>query len=176
MAGQEVVLKEHVTKTKVEGFLQIKGSILVKIFHDIGSINASYGSSIAFSTLRLFEPTNVESCTDGIRVEMKEDGDSNQTHSAFLDMDEVGDLVNGIRYMADLAGQSHGYRGDYTEVIFSTRGDLKVGFYVSDGKVQAFVKLDYGTVYCAPAMFTRIGELLTSGQAYLRNTPITFAQ
>jgi hypothetical protein len=175
MAGQTIALKDHTAKTKVEDFLETRGSIVVKVFHDLGNLSAAYGAEIKFTTLRLFNPGNVENCTEGIRVEIKEDQDSSSTHSAFLVADEVDALQQGVGYMSNLAAQSQGYRGDYTEVIFSTKGDLKVGFYVADGKVQAFMKLGYGSVYLPPSMLHRISELLRSGQKYLRNTPVNYA-
>jgi hypothetical protein len=44
-------------------------------------------------------------------------------------MDEVDSLLRGLEYMSRTIAQSQGYRRDYTEMIFSTRGDFSAGFY-----------------------------------------------
>lgn len=165
------VAKPDVFKTRVESFLGRKGSIVVKVFHDLGGFPGSYNSALALSTLRLFEPGNEQNCSEGIRIEVL-DGNSNDSHTTFLDMDEVDSLLEGIRYMAHCLSQSHGYRGDYTEMVFSTRGDFSVGFYLSDGKSQAFIKSSYKQAFIAPTGLSQLGSILEAGKAYLVNTPV----
>ena len=175
MSSQLTESKETSSKTKVEDFLKTQGRIIVKIVHDISTLNASYGATIDLTTVRIFRPLHVDESSDGIRVEIKKDEDSDSSESAFLDLDEVDDLVDGLRYMAKIAAQSHGYKGDYTEVVFSTKGDLKVGFYVSSGKVNGFLTISYSTIHLDIKLLTSMAQLFESGKTYLKDTPIVYA-
>lgn len=157
-------------KTKVESVLGRKGAILVKVIHDLGGFAGSYNSQLSLSTLRLLEPGNEENCSEGIRIEVA-DAD-NQSHISFLDMDEVDSLLSGLEYMDRCINQSKGYRGDYTEMIFSTRGDFSAGFYLSDGKAQAFVKSSYKQAFMPTGALQRLAGLVRAGQTYLRSTPV----
>lgn len=124
MAGQAIALKGAPRRTKVENVLECKGNLLIKVFHDVGTLNARFNTAIEITTLRLFDPRNPDGPTDGIRVELKKEEEC--SHSAFMDVDEVEALVGGLEYMTKLAGQCQGYTGDYTEVTFSTMGDVQL--------------------------------------------------
>jgi hypothetical protein len=89
-----------------------------------------------------------------------------------LDLDEVESLIAGLEYMNSCIAQSQGYRGDYTEMVFSTRGDFAVGFYLNQGKTQAFVKSSYNQAFVAPAVLPQLGSLLRAGKAHLASTPV----
>jgi hypothetical protein len=60
---------------------------------------------------------------------------------SFLDVDEIESLSKVINYMTKLAQQWARKPRDDTEVIFSTKGDFQLGFYVSDEKPSAFAWL-----------------------------------
>jgi hypothetical protein len=49
---------------------------------------------------------------------------------SFLDVDEMESLSKAINYMTKLAQQWARKPRDDTEVIFSTKGDFQLGFYV----------------------------------------------
>jgi hypothetical protein len=171
MADQALAAKADFHKTKLESFLVRKGSIVVKIIHDLGGFARSYNSALALSTLRLFEPGNEQNCSEGIRIEVREGGSDNG-HISFLDQDEVASLLQGLDYMANCLAQSQGYRGDYTEMIFSTRGDFSVGFYLSDGKSQAFVRSGSDQAFISPPALRQLSSFLRTGLEHLATTPI----
>ena len=160
--GATVPLGLH--KTKFESLLERKGSILVKVVHELGSLNGAYHSTLEVSTLRLFEPGNERNCTEGIKIEMREG--QQEGHVSFLDMDEVGALLSGLEYMVGSIARSIGYHGDYTETVFSTRGDFSVGFCLSDGKTQAFLKSGH-KAFITAAVLPELALLLRAGQAHL---------
>lgn len=168
MASQDIALRSETNRTKVETFLAKKGSLVVKMFHSVGTAPAAYGTSIEMTTLRCFEPGSEQFCSEGIRVEITE-RDSGQPSISFLDLDEVESLIQAIEYMNGLIARSLNYRGDYMEVIFSTKGQLEVGFYIGD-KLQAFVKSPYCTAYVQPGSLPVIRDLLRAGQSQLQET------
>jgi hypothetical protein len=150
MASQEVALTPEVKGTNIEAFLAKKGHLVVKVFHPIGNAPCAYGASIEMSTLRLFEPGKEQYCTEGLRVELHE-ANSEQTDTTFLDLDEVDCLIQAIDYMSGLIARCRGYRGDYTEVVFSTRGNFDVGFYVGDKLVVCGEQINHYPTQCGHA-------------------------
>jgi len=171
VADSAVAIAADIQRTKLESFLGRKGSILIKVFHDLGALSGTYASGLELSTLRLFEPGNEQNCTEGIQILVRP-GDREQGHTSFLDLDEVESLIAGLAYMTSCIAQSQGYRGDYTEMIFSTRGDFSVGFYLDQGKAQAFVKSAYDRVFIAPGTLPQLGSLLQAGKAHLVSTSV----
>ncbi len=169
MASQELALHPDVKGTNIETLLAKKGHLAVKVFHVIGEAPCAYGASITISTLRLFEPGNEQFCSDGIRAEFGE-RDSEQTHITFLDLEEVNSVVKAIDYMCDLMARCRTFRGDYTEVAFSTKGNFGVGFFAGgDSRLSAFVKCDYRTVFVDVTSLRYIGDLLRAGQSHLNS-------
>jgi hypothetical protein len=170
MVNSAVADELGIRKTKFESSLDRKGSILVKVMHELGSLAGAYHSTLEVSALRLFVPGNERDCTEAIRIEMREGDQEGRIN--FLDMDEVDNLLAGLEYMAGCIAHSQNYRGDYTEMVFSTRGDFSVGFYLSEGKVQAFLKSGRKT-FLTSAVLPELALLLRAGQAHLSSTPIT---
>jgi len=117
------------------------------------------------------EPGNEQNCTQGIRIEVRQ-GDREEGNISFLDHDEVDSLLAGLQYMSGCIAQWQGYRGDYLEMIFSTRGDFSVGFYMDNGTIQAFAKSAYQQVFIAVGVVTQLAGLLRSGQEQLATTPV----
>ena len=174
MADQSLAPSTQLFGTRIESLLAKKGSLLVKIFHSLGSAPASFGGSIAVSTLRLFQPGAVDEVSDGIRLEVSEGGQSEANHTTLVDLDEVDSLVPGLEYMMSLVRQCADHKGDYTEVIFSTKGNLQVGFYVGEGTkhLQCFVRSGHCTAYLPFSSLSLFRDLLVAGQCYLKSQPV----
>lgn len=96
------------------------------------------------------------------------------SHSAFMDVDEVEALVGGLEYMTKLAAQCQGYTGDYTEVTFSTKGDVQVGFYITDGKVKALLRVENGTAFLPVSSLPQVADLLRQGLRHLQSASALF--
>lgn len=174
MATTGLAVAVDAPRTKIESALGRRGRILIKVFHDLGTISGASGSSLDLQTLRLFEPGNEANCDEGVTIEVREKG-QRTGHSKFLDLDEVESLIAGLGYMSNCVTQSQGYQGDYTEMIFSTRGDSSVGFYLSQGKAQAFVKSSYDQAIVAPHVLLQLASLLRAGQQHLQATRVVRA-
>jgi hypothetical protein len=112
----------------------------VKEYHSLGTVEGAYGTSAKLDTLTLFEPGNDQQRRAGIRIEVQGGGRLEREKTSFLDMDEIDSLMKGLDYMAKVIADWQETKRDYTEMIFSTKGEFDVGFYLKDGKIQAFVK------------------------------------
>lgn len=81
--------------------------------------------------------------TTGVKFEQAETSSAHGV-SAFVDLDEIDELLNACTFIRSTAAGMANERRDYTEVLYSTRDDFTIGFYQDDAKQQAFVRL--GTI------------------------------
>jgi hypothetical protein len=170
MAQQETAKAEP--KTQLERFLAKTGSIVVKVFHPLGNIPGLYSTSADLSAVVLYEPGNEAKRTRGIKIEVKGADRLTREHTSFLDLDEIDALLKALDYMGKVMTQWTGTPRDYTELIFSTRGDLQVGFYLKDGKIQEFVlsgTIGAATAYLQPIGLRTLREQLSVGRQYLES-------
>ena len=61
--------------------------------------------------------------------------------AAFVDLDEIDEFLGAFAFIKTAAAGMAGERRDYTEVSYSTRDNVTVGFYQEVQKQQAFVRL-----------------------------------
>ena len=97
-----------------------------------------YGSHLTIGTLVLYDPGSPSKKRKGLRIEVKEVGRLKRENTSFLDVDEIEALSKGIAYMSKVASEWKGKPREYTEMIFSTKGDFQVAFYVNKGEFGAF--------------------------------------
>ncbi|MDI3462123.1 MAG: hypothetical protein OJF50_000944 [Nitrospira sp.] len=127
--------------TEVEAFLRTKGQIIVKEFHELRSISGEYGSHLTIGTLILYDPGSPSKKRKGLRIVVKEGGRLERENISFLDVEEIEALSKGLTYMNKVANEWKGKPREYTEMIFSTKGDFQVGFYINkEGDLGAFAK------------------------------------
>jgi hypothetical protein len=136
--GQEQSKKEPATK--MEQFLSKKGKLIIKDSHGAGVLKGQYGTKITVDALTIYEPGKEAEKIRGLRIEVYEGGRLERSDISFLDMDEVESLSQAISYMITLLQKWQGTNREYTEVIFSTKGDFKLGFYQKGSEVSSFSK------------------------------------
>lgn len=158
--------------TELEAFLGQTGSIIVKEFHDLGKVRGLYGTGLAVGTMVVHSAGPDGKKIKGLRIEVKGARPLERESTSFLDMDEIEALTNGLAYMQELAIKWVGKPREYTEVIFSTRGDLQVGFFITEGgtKFDAFAKAGRIGAVTAHLPMDAMGQLkekVDIGLAYL---------
>lgn len=136
--GQEQSKKEPATR--MEQFLSKKGKLIIKDSHEAGVLKGQYGTKITVDALTIYEPGKEKDKIRGLRIEVYEGGRLERSDISFLDMDEVESLSQAISYMITLLQKWQGTNREYTEVIFSTKGDFKLGFYQKGNEVSSFSK------------------------------------
>lgn len=140
------VKKEGETKepaTKLEAFLAKKGRLMVKDFYEIGEVAGRYGSKIEFKALLIYEPGQESQRIRGLKIEVTEGGRFERSNASFLDLEEIESLSKAIEYMISLSAKWKGINKEYTEVVFSTKGDFKIGFYQKGTNQAAFSSSGY---------------------------------
>ena len=130
--------------TKLEALLVEKGKLVIKDSYELGTFSKLGVAS--FDALVIYEPGGENLRIKGIRVEIKETGRVERSHTSFLDLEEIESTAKAIKYMMELAEKwKGGSREAYSEVTFATRGDFKIGFYQKDSKRSVY--LFSGAVY-----------------------------
>ena len=161
---------EREPATKLEKFLLKKGKLIVKNFNNAGKISGQYGTSITIDALTIYEPGNESQKIRGLRVEVEGGGRFETSSSSFLDMDEIESLSQAISYMIPLLKKWEGSSREYTEVIFSTKGDFQLGFYQQGNKVQGFAKsglIGASTCYFPTSELSSIKTVIDKGMSLL---------
>src|SRR4051794_7289616 len=138
-------------------FLAERGVIIMKENRTIASVPTAYGAPLGVGAQVLVIVKNSErQVSIGVKFEQAE----TTTHigsAAFVDSDELDEFLGAFNFISTSATHmAHDVR-DYTEVTYSTRDDVTIGFYQDGQKQQAFVKLGAGR----PLMFFRIEALQT---------------
>ena len=134
MAATPVIAQEK-PATQLEQFTAKKGEILVKEFYDIGGILGEYGASMEITALVLYEPGATKRLY-GLKIYIEESGDYPDTDTSFLDFEELISLSKALSYMIELSKKWALMEKEYTEVLFQTEGDYKIGFF-QDGLAQS---------------------------------------
>jgi hypothetical protein len=156
--------------TKLEQFLSKKGKLIIKEFNRVGKVSGQYGTKITIDALTIYEPGNESQKIRGLRVEVEGGGRFETSSTSFLDMDEVESLSQAISYMIRLLEKWKGISREYTEVIFSTRGDFRLGFYQEATKMQGFAKsgiIGASTCYFPTSELPSIKTLIDKGISLL---------
>lgn len=140
-------------KTKLEQFSAKTGVVLIRGFQEIGTVKGLYSTSV---TVEVKEFVNVSDGSKqyGITVKAQEKGRLDKDHTSFIDYDEIDSLVKGIEYIKNVepnVTQLKDFQADY-----STRGDLKVSTFSSDGKILSAVK---SGIIGGVAVYLKIEEL-----------------
>jgi hypothetical protein len=135
--------------TKLEQFLSKRGRLYVKDFYKAGTVSGQYGQWITVDALIVYEPGKEIEKNRGLKIEVYEGGRLEKSHSSFLDLEEVESLSKAIDYMINMINKFKDTSREYTEVIFSTRGGFKIGFYQTGDKFQAFAESGtIGNAHC----------------------------
>lgn len=129
--------------TKLEAFLAKKGKLIVKDFYKLGKVACSFGSKIEFSALVIYEPGQERHKIRGLKIEVTEGGRLERSNTSFLDLEEIESLSKALEYMAGLSTKWEDIKKEYTEVIFSTKGDFEIGFYQRGTEQASFSSSGY---------------------------------
>lgn len=119
--------------TALEALLSKHGQLIAKEFFELGKVRGM-GGEVDLKALVISAPSGAQK-SKGLKVDIT----GQREESAFLDVDELDALSRALAYMTDVAGkwdaQSH---APYSEVIYTSKSDLQVGFYKNASESRAF--------------------------------------
>lgn len=153
--------------TKLETFLAKKGMLIVKEFNELGKVGVGGTGKISVNALVAYRPGEESQRVRGLIIEVTEPTTSvyARSNTSFVDPDEIEDLSKAIAYMVDLSEKWKNIDKEYSEVIFFTKGDFRIGFYQKGTKQRVVASSGYiGKRACELSM-----EHLTSIKAFVDN-------
>lgn len=116
-------------QTKLEAFLGVKGTLLIRDITDFGTIDA-----VNVEAVTAYEPGKEEAKTRGFILSASSEVSS---VTVYVDYDEAKSLTQALIYMQGLSQKWRGLSQNYKEASYITTGGLKVTFYhTADGKHQ----------------------------------------
>jgi hypothetical protein len=122
-----------------------RGVIIMKENRTIATVATLYGPPIEAGgqILAIVKGTNRQLIV-GVKLEQAET-DRHSASAAFIDSDEIEEFLGAIDFIVTSAGHMAHDRRDYTEVTYSSKDDVTIGFYQDGLKQQAFVRLGVGS-------------------------------
>ncbi len=155
--------------TDVSRFLANRGSILVKETKQIGLCKGDHADYVFVETmiLSLVKGTNKDT-SYGIRL-ARSDSAGLTDAAAFIDYDELDELMGAIDFICSTATKLLSQARDYTEVTYLTKDSAKIGFYHSKNGQMAFLTLPGGrdSSYFALHRLQELKKLLLDAKLHL---------
>lgn len=128
--------------THVRRFLAHRGAIVVKEIRDLGRIKGNYGDSLSVATMIIAVVKGTTRQTSfGVKLERHEPN-TQLGSSAFLDFDELAELLDSFDFISSFARDLRAQQRDYTEINYSTKDNARFGFYQNQDEQLAFVALN----------------------------------
>ena len=131
--------KKEEKNTNVSRFLAKRGILLVKEFRDMFPVRGDYSGKIGIATVILSTAKSAYADVQyGVKLEhLDEEGEIRG--SGFLDYDEIDEVIGAFDFLDGVSQQMLNQQRDYTEVTYSTKDNLKFGFYQLDGQQHGFI-------------------------------------
>jgi hypothetical protein len=122
-----------------------RGVIIMKESRTVANVPSTYGPPIEVGgqILVIVKGTNRELVV-GVKLEQSET-ERQIASAAFIDSDEIDEFLAAIDFIVTSAAHMAHDRRDYTEVTYSSKDDVTVGFYQDGLKQQAFMRLGFGS-------------------------------
>jgi hypothetical protein len=156
-----------VPATAVDAFLSTHGGLLVRDFYEVGSV-AGDGRVDVYAVV-FSEPGNERVQVRGLRIEVTGAGKPAPSASRYVDADELDGLSRGLKYMLDVAAQWKGReKQEYTEIDYSTKDRLRLGFYQRRKSQGAFAAAGDVQAFLDARELERLKAILDDGQRMLK--------
>lgn len=138
----EINLTEENNGTNLRNFMAHRGAIIVKEMKNIGKFSAEYDNQLEVETLilRVVREKKDNVIYGVVLKHVDENGRYEATVN--LDFDEIDELVSAIDFIKNTSSQLLGTQRDYTEVIYATKDDARIGFFQNLGSQTAFISLN----------------------------------
>ena len=125
--------------TQLEAFLGSKGKIIVSIDHPLRDVLARTGGGAAkLSATVVYEPGKRDAALKGVRIDLDE---GHGTRSAFIDHDELSELLDALEYMNSAIEEWKSSPGDVTGVSYVTAGGFAIGFITLEGDLYSYMQV-----------------------------------
>lgn len=145
--AENEVLTAETTKSQFEKALLQNGSVLIKEYKTCSSIKTNETNRDILIQTAVITDIVTESKYYALRMEHKYYNSKydNGTSTGVLDADEVDNVIATLKYIKDSISD---YSNDYTEMVYTSNDDLRIGAYSKNNEGYVFIKFSsYDTVY-----------------------------
>lgn len=164
--------KKDEPATKLEAFLATRGQLIIKDVYSLGTVPGQYAGHVKIAAVVVYMPDGEGEAAKGLTIEVNDGAKYERSDTAYLDLEELEGLSEAVRYMAKLVASWQETNKDYSEVVFSTKADSKVGFFQSGKKQAAFASCGrVDTVRCfliSPSALGVLGGMVDRGLELLK--------
>jgi hypothetical protein len=159
--------------TKAQTFIAKRGALVMKEFSPIGVVLGRHASKIEVESLvfTIMKTAKIDR-TYGIKLTIYTARQGyEREETCLIDQDELTELVNGMNFLSEKLGQFGSGVPNYTELIYVTNDDFKVGFFVSAGSdpdPTLFCSARGGeNAFMPAARLSELTQLIEKGMEYL---------
>ena len=169
-----VVLNQPTSATRLESMLNTRGTVIVRGYTDIGTVQAADGSGVSVTAVELSD-TSRSQREHGLAIGIRQGGQTPVTVVTYLDADELDSLASALDILGRLdrtVTQLSGY-----EARFKSKADLEIANFTDESTRFLAVKgkqilPDNGQVLFATAYFplprlADLKQLITSARELL---------
>jgi hypothetical protein len=159
--------------TKAQTFIAKRGALVMKEFSPIGVVHGRHASkievdSLVFTTMKAAKIDR----TYGIKLTVYTTRQGyEREETCLIDQDELTELIKGMNYLSEKLVQFGSGVPSYTELIYVTNDDFKVGFFVSAGAdpdPTLFCSARGGeNAFMPSARLSQLTQLVEKGMEYL---------
>ena len=142
---------------QIKRFLAKKGRLRITKYIEKGAVLGDYNANVTCDVVLVYMPGSQRPIIRGLKISVDEGGEYEKKNQAFLDVSEVESMAKALDYMISLARSWKGKEKTYTEVVFSTVDDFRVGFYQQNTFQKAFASA--GTIGRASCFFSSMEDL-----------------
>ncbi len=158
--------------TNVRQFLARKGVIVVKETRGLGKLSGLYGDALLVSTMVVaIVKGGIRDMSYGIKIE-RIDEEGEVISAAYIDYDELDELIEGFDFIKDTAVDLMRKYRDYTEVTYSTKDNAQFSFFQdTQQQQQAFIVLEPqgGMTFLIVDDLKKLKEILQSSKTHLES-------
>ena|SRR5256885_6932431 len=154
--------KSPSTPTTLQTMLERRGDMTVKEFHPVGTLSGQFDSKAKLDAVVVTAPWD-STKTFGLRIEVGADG---ETETGVLDNDEAIALLRASDYIIAKAPAMARDSLDYTEVTYTSRAGVEIGFYQTGRQQTAYVKANQtrrGMLFFDTSKLSALRVIVASG-------------
>jgi len=169
---RSLIIAPPAPRTALETFLARRDGMIGEESHFVGRVAGSDGHLATLETLVLFQPGKEGPRLQGVRIQLTGGrATAAEDNTALVDLNELDGLAKALNSMIAAISDWQGSNREHTEMVFTTQGDLQVGFSITSGRIEAFVKTGPPgatiTAVIDPVRFSTMKDLLDQARQYL---------
>lgn len=112
---------------KLDDLVDATGEIVIKDYYDLGRVNGI--GRVAVQALIAFRATDETQRARGMQFEITDGAKGDVIGFSVIDQAEIDYFAKVLEYLVQLSRKWTNERPEYTEVEFTTKRGMKVGFY-----------------------------------------------